>query len=102
MIGASYLMEASHEAGLYIATAAVDRLDLFQKLGREELQYVAWLQDIREWTSPDRTSRLTLYRDLRFSGFCTYVGKSSMEVIVKLTGLGKDGNSIPHTLMLGK
>ncbi len=38
LIGAAALLSASHEAGIYIATASVDRLDLFQKMGREELQ----------------------------------------------------------------
>jgi hypothetical protein len=40
MMGASALLSASHDAGIYIATASVDRLDLFKKLGREEVQSV--------------------------------------------------------------
>jgi hypothetical protein len=40
MMGASALLSASHDAGIYIATASVDRLDLFKKLGPEEVQSV--------------------------------------------------------------
>ncbi|WVQ85620.1 hypothetical protein IAT38_007786 [Cryptococcus sp. DSM 104549] len=71
--------EASAKAGLYLATASADRLDMFGRLNKDNI------------------------RDLKFSGFVTWTGKSSMEVVVKMEG------SRPHskgdeweTLMLGR
>ncbi|KAI0063018.1 Thioesterase/thiol ester dehydrase-isomerase [Artomyces pyxidatus] len=61
------------EHGFYIVTAAVDRLDMLAPL------------------SP--------VRDLRLSGHVIYVGKSSIEVVVKMEALEKGQEK---TLMLGR
>ena len=42
-----------------------------------------------------------LRRDLRFSGFVTWTGKSSMEVVVKMEGSSADSTSC-DTLMIGR
>ncbi|TDL27144.1 Thioesterase/thiol ester dehydrase-isomerase [Rickenella mellea] len=62
------------ERGYYIVTASVDRLDMLS----------------------------TLYpvHDVRLSGHVIYVGKSSMEIAVKMEALEKDGSE--NTLMLGR
>ncbi|KAI0049730.1 Thioesterase/thiol ester dehydrase-isomerase [Auriscalpium vulgare] len=62
------------ELGFYIVTASVDRLDMLAPL------------------SP--------VRDLRLSGHVIHVGKSSMEVAVKMEALEKTGTE--KTLMLGR
>ncbi|WVQ97115.1 hypothetical protein IAU59_004225 [Kwoniella sp. CBS 9459] len=63
---ASAFHEASSRAGLYLATASADRLDMFGRLNRENV------------------------RDLKFSGFVTWTGRSSLEVVVKMEGLRLD------------
>ncbi|BEJ10381.1 hypothetical protein CcaverHIS641_0704160 [Cutaneotrichosporon cavernicola] len=65
------------KAGLYIATASADRLDMFGVLNHENV------------------------RDLRFSGFVTWTGNSSMEVFVKMEGT-RPGSTESDTLMLGR
>lgn len=70
---------ASSKAGLYLATASADRLDIFGRLTRENV------------------------KDLRFSGFVTWTGNSSMEVVVKMEGAGKGQEEDGwQTLMLGR
>lgn len=41
-------------------------------------------------------------RDIRFSGFVTYTGSSSMEVFVRMEGLGTRPGDEPKTIMLGR
>ena len=72
--------DATARAGLYLATASADRLDMFGRLDRAHI------------------------RDLRFSGFVSWTGNSSMEVIVKMEGscdkaVDEDGY---ETLLLGR
>lgn len=43
-----------------------------------------------------------LCRDIQFSGFVTYTGSSSMEVFVRMEGLGTRPGDEPKTIMLGK
>nr|XP_019049001.1 thioesterase [Kwoniella bestiolae CBS 10118]OCF27931.1 thioesterase [Kwoniella bestiolae CBS 10118] len=71
--------ESSSRAGLYLATASADRLDMFGRLNRENV------------------------RDLKFSGFVTWTGRSSLEVVVKMEG-HKPSEQSGHdkTLMLGR
>jgi acyl-coenzyme A thioesterase 9 len=70
---------ASSRAGLYLATASADRLDIFGRMNRENV------------------------KDLRFSGFVTWTGNSSMEVVVKMEGEGPGEESDGwQTLMLGR
>ncbi|ODO11920.1 hypothetical protein I350_00704 [Cryptococcus amylolentus CBS 6273] len=73
---ASAFHEASAKAGLYLATASADRLDMFGRLNKENV------------------------RDLKFSGFVTWTGSSSMEVVVKMEGSNTDSSW--ETLMLGR
>ncbi|KAJ9097811.1 hypothetical protein QFC19_006679 [Naganishia cerealis] len=73
------IIKASHDAGLYIATAAADRIDMFQDLA-----------------APNKI------QDIRFSGFVTYTGSSSMEVFVRMEGLGTRPGDEPKTIMLGR
>jgi acyl-coenzyme A thioesterase 9 len=40
-------------------------------------------------------------RDIRFSGFVTYTGSSSMEVFVRMEGLGTQPGDESRTIMLG-
>ncbi|OCF38559.1 thioesterase [Kwoniella heveanensis CBS 569] len=77
---ASAFHEASSRAGLYLATASADRLDMFGRLNRENV------------------------RDLKFSGFVTWTGRSSLEVVVKMEGLKPSGSEKAgyKTLMLGR
>ncbi|ORY21849.1 HotDog domain-containing protein [Naematelia encephala] len=72
--------KASERAGLYLATASADRLDMFGRLNRDNV------------------------RDLRFSGFVTWTGTSSMEVVVKMQGSTTPSSSEGgwQTLMLGR
>lgn len=71
--------DASARAGLYLATASADRLDIFGRMNRENV------------------------KDLRFSGFVTWTGNSSMEVVVKMEGEGKGAEEDGwQTLMLGR
>lgn len=67
----------SARAGIYLATASADRLDMFGKLNHENV------------------------RDLKFSGFVTWTGNSSMEVFVKMEGT-RPGSDTSDTLMLGR
>ncbi|KAL7423786.1 hypothetical protein Q5752_001370 [Cryptotrichosporon argae] len=69
--------DASTKAGLYLATASADRLDMFGRLNRENV------------------------RDLTFSGFVTWTGSSSMEVFIKMEG-ARPGSAQTDTLMLGR
>ncbi|KAA1475712.1 Thioesterase/thiol ester dehydrase-isomerase [Dentipellis sp. KUC8613] len=62
------------ERGYYIVTASVDRLDMLRPL--------------------------MPVRDLRLSGHVIHVGKSSMEVVVKMEALERDNTK--KTLMLGR
>ncbi|THH16286.1 hypothetical protein EW146_g4324 [Bondarzewia mesenterica] len=62
------------ERGFYIVTAAVDRLDML--------------------------APITPISDIRLSGHVIHVGRSSMEVAVKMEALG--GNGQEKTLMLGR
>lgn len=68
----------SARAGIFIATASADRLDMFGCLNHQNV------------------------RDLKFSGFVTWTGRSSMEVFVKMEGMGKPGTDKTDTLMLGR
>ncbi|WVF70751.1 hypothetical protein IAT40_005545 [Kwoniella sp. CBS 6097] len=70
---ASAFHEASSRAGLYLATASADRLDMFGRLNRENV------------------------RDLKFSGFVTWTGRSSLEVVVKMEGLKLDTDTTTTT-----
>ncbi|WWD18067.1 hypothetical protein CI109_102514 [Kwoniella shandongensis] len=71
--------EASAKAGLYLATASADRLDMFGRLNRDNV------------------------RDLKFSGFVTWTGRSSMEVVVKMEGSRVNTPDTKwKTLMLGR
>ncbi|KAK8865753.1 hypothetical protein IAR55_000900 [Kwoniella newhampshirensis] len=71
--------EASAKAGLYLATASADRLDMFGRLNRDNV------------------------RDLKFSGFVTWTGRSSMEVVVKMEGSRVNTTDTNwKTLMLGR
>ncbi len=72
--------QASSKAGLYLATASADRLDLFGRLNRDNI------------------------RDLRFSGFITWTGNSSMEVVVKMEGTCPPETDLDgwETLLLGR
>ncbi|WVR05715.1 hypothetical protein IAU60_002739 [Kwoniella sp. DSM 27419] len=72
--------QSSSRAGLYLATASADRLDMFGRLNRANV------------------------RDLKFSGFVTWTGRSSLEVVVKMEGLkpNDDAESGWKTLMLGR
>ena len=92
------IVKASHDAGLYIATAAADRIDMFESLSHpHEIQCVA--------ISLYALSRLLTslrFRDIRFSGFVTYTGSSSMEIFVRMEGLGTQPGDEPKTIMLGK
>jgi acyl-coenzyme A thioesterase 9 len=77
---AQAIHQASAKAGIYLATASADRLDLFARMNKDNI------------------------RDLRFSGFITWTGNSSMEVIVKMEGTcprEKDADGW-ETLMLGR
>lgn len=67
----------SARAGIYLATASADRLDMFGKLNHENV------------------------RDLKFSGFVTWTGNSSMEVFIKMEGT-RPGSDQSDTLMLGR
>lgn len=67
----------AQRAGIYLATASADRLDMFGKLDHQNV------------------------RDLRFSGFVTWTGNSSMEVFIKMEGT-RPGSSTSDTLMLGR
>ncbi|OWZ54994.1 thioesterase [Cryptococcus neoformans c45] len=69
--------DASSKAGLYLATASADRLDMFGRLNKDNV------------------------RDLKFSGFVTWTGNSSMEVVVKMEGSRPD-TADWETLMLGR
>ncbi|AAW42493.1 hypothetical protein CNBC1390 [Cryptococcus deneoformans B-3501A] len=69
--------DASSRAGLYLATASADRLDMFGRLNKDNV------------------------RDLKFSGFVTWTGNSSMEVVVKMEGSRPDTVDW-ETLMLGR
>ncbi|WVO13142.1 hypothetical protein L204_100754 [Cryptococcus depauperatus] len=70
--------KASAKASLYLATASADRLDMFGRLNRDNV------------------------RDLKFSGFVTWTGNSSMEVVVKMEGSRiLPGEKMWETLMLG-
>ncbi|ORX34204.1 HotDog domain-containing protein [Kockovaella imperatae] len=71
--------EASTRAGLYLATASADRLDMLGKLNRDNV------------------------KDLRFSGFVTWTGNSSMEVVVKMEGSPNTSSSSSwETIMIGR
>ncbi|WVQ62408.1 uncharacterized protein L199_000548 [Kwoniella botswanensis] len=71
--------ESSSRAGLYLATASADRLDMFGRLNRENV------------------------RDLKFSGFVTWTGRSSLEVVVKMEGhRPSEPSGQFKTLMLGR
>ncbi|WWC86043.1 uncharacterized protein L201_000914 [Kwoniella dendrophila CBS 6074] len=71
--------ETSARAGLYLATASADRLDIFGRLNRENV------------------------RDLKFSGFVTWTGRSSLEVVVKMEGHRPSQEpGVYKTLMLGR
>ncbi|WRT63950.1 uncharacterized protein IL334_000877 [Kwoniella shivajii] len=71
--------DVSSRAGLYLATASADRLDMFGRLNRENV------------------------RDLKFSGFVTWTGRSSLEVVVKMEGhRPSDSPGQFQTLMLGR
>nr|XP_019014755.1 thioesterase [Kwoniella pini CBS 10737]OCF53536.1 thioesterase [Kwoniella pini CBS 10737] len=71
--------EMSSRAGLYLATASADRLDMFGRLNRENV------------------------RDLKFSGFVTWTGRSSLEVVVKMEGRRlEEAPGQYKTLMLGR
>ncbi|EIW72760.1 hypothetical protein TREMEDRAFT_36912 [Tremella mesenterica DSM 1558] len=70
--------EASARAGLYLATASADRLDMLGRLNRDNV------------------------RDLRFSGFVTWTGNSSMEVVVKMEGSCQPVKDEWDTLLLGR
>ncbi|KAJ9120209.1 hypothetical protein QFC22_003109 [Naganishia vaughanmartiniae] len=84
------IIKASHDAELYIATAAADRIDMFHNLAApNEIQYVAFYS-------------MGGGRDIRFSGFVTYTGSSSMEVFVRMEGLGTQPGDEPKTIMLGR
>lgn len=74
---ASAFHNASSKAGLYLATASADRLDMFGRLNKDNV------------------------RDLKFSGFVTWTGNSSMEVVVKMEGSRPD-TADWETLMLGR
>ncbi|KAG8910201.1 hypothetical protein FRC02_007346, partial [Tulasnella sp. 418] len=63
-------------AGFYVVTAAADRLDMLKPLSSKNVT------------------------DLRISGQVSYVGKSSMEVTVKMECLEANGNE--ETIMLGR
>lgn len=64
------------EAGFYLVTAAVDRLDML--------------------------GRLDPTRDLRISGMVIYTGKSSMEVSVKMASMGARKDGKDETVLLGR
>nr|XP_018266964.1 thioesterase [Kwoniella dejecticola CBS 10117]OBR89122.1 thioesterase [Kwoniella dejecticola CBS 10117] len=69
--------EMSSRAGLYLATASADRLDMFGRLNRENVR--------------------------QFSGFVTWTGRSSLEVVVKMEGRKlKETPGQYKTLMLGR
>ncbi|KAL1406182.1 hypothetical protein Q8F55_007870 [Vanrija albida] len=69
---------AAKRAGLYLATASADRLDMFGRLNHQNV------------------------RDLKFSGFVTWTGSSSMEVFVKMEGTRPSEPGKSETLMLGR
>lgn len=73
MLGPVHSIGNVAEQGFYIVTASVDRLDMLQPLHP--------------------------VRDIRLSGQVIYVGKSSMEVAVRMEALHDDGTE--HTIMLG-
>ena len=85
--------EASARAGLYLATASADRLDMLGRLTRDNVRSVACVLH----------SLPLKIRDLKFSGFVTWTGKSSMEVVVKMEGREPiDAHQDWQTLMLGR
>ncbi len=83
--------EAPARARLYLATASADRLDMFGSLNRDLVRSVFPLFH--------HSCHTDLRRDLRFSGFVTWTGNSSMEVVVKMSGSTGEGW---ETLMLGR
>ncbi|KAK4684079.1 acyl-coenzyme A thioesterase 9, partial [Tremellales sp. Uapishka_1] len=78
IVSSETFLKASSKAGLYLATASADRLDMFKKLGRENIM------------------------DLKYSGLVTYTGNSSMEVFVKMEGTVPGASDPPETLLLGR
>lgn len=70
----------AHKAGLYVVTAAVDRLDMLRPLSHDEPE------------------------DLRLSGHVYSVGRSTMEITVRLQSISrrKGLRDTPETILLGR
>jgi acyl-coenzyme A thioesterase 9 len=66
--------------GLYLVTAAVDRMDVLRPLANEDGQV----------------------RDLRLSGHVSYATESSLEVFMRLSTLPVDENTPAETILLGR
>lgn len=81
------------DLGFYLVTASVDRC---VSLGHPVYPNISWTHAFRL----DMLAYLSPVRDLRLSGHVIYVGKSSMEVAVRMEALNADGTE--ETVMLGK
>lgn len=86
---------------MYLATASVDRLDMFGRLNRDHIRLVHLLSLSY---SGIPSSSANMIRDLRFSGFVAWTGNSSMEVVVKMSASSSDPKEEDRwkTLMLGR
>jgi hypothetical protein len=92
--------DATQKAGVYLATAGADRLDLLKPLVISDLR----LSCVRPFSSASFSYRSSSIHPSSFvhpiRGNVCYVGSSSMEVFVKMEALGGEGGD--STVLLGK